>query len=85
MAPGGTLPPPRRGAAKGFMDRRRDTADLRARNAALLERARIAVEEFAQVRERESLAHSRSLLAELGTRETVNQGLQRLRRRGNQH
>ena len=67
------------------MDRRAATADLQARNAALLERARVAVEEFNLVRERvaESLAHSRDLLAELGSRDTVNRGLERLRRRTN--
>ena len=65
------------------MDRRTAAADLKARNAALLERARIAVEEFTVVRARvaESLAHSRDLLAELGTRETVTRGLERLRKR----
>jgi hypothetical protein len=69
--------------AKGFMDKRTAAADLRARNQALLERARVAVEAFALVRDRvtESMAHSRSLLAELGTRDIVNEGLARLRRR----
>lgn len=66
------------------MDRRTAAADLKARNAALLERARTAVEEIALLRERAalSLAHSRDLLAEPGTRESVTRGLDWRRQRG---
>lgn len=65
------------------MDKRTAAADLRARNQALLKRARVALEAFVLVRARvsHSLVRSRSLLAELGTRDIVKEGPARLRRR----